>query len=188
MFSSEWLTASFDMRTIVMIRHPAAFIGSLRKLNWHHDFTHFLRQPLLMRDHLSPFEAEMEACVRKEHDPLYESGLLWKIIHHMIVKYRNAHEDWTFLRHEDIALDPLTHFSYLYKRCNLDFSPQVQRIIKEYSDGSNPSESRKGVMFDKRDSKATARGWKKQFTADELTQLRKQTEEIAYQFYDESDW
>lgn len=188
MFSAEWLTSTFDMRTIVMIRHPAAFISSLRKLNWRHDFTHFLRQPLLMRDHLHPFEAEMQACVRKEHDQLFESALLWKIIHHMIVKYKKAHEDWIFMRHEDIALDPQTHFSYLYKRCDLDFSPQVQQVIKEYSDPANPGESRKGVMFDKRDSKSTAQSWRKKFTSAELVQLRKQTEDIAHEFYGDNDW
>src|SRR5262250_2445186 len=47
-FSAEWLARRFDMRVIVMIRHPAAFACSIRRLNWRYNFSHFLQQPLLM--------------------------------------------------------------------------------------------------------------------------------------------
>src|SRR5205085_10560791 len=36
LFSAEWLASRFDMNVIVMIRHPAAFASSLRRLNWAH--------------------------------------------------------------------------------------------------------------------------------------------------------
>ena len=55
-FSAEWLARRFEMNVIVMIRHPAAFACSIRRRNWRHNFSHFLQQPLLMQDHLFPFE------------------------------------------------------------------------------------------------------------------------------------
>jgi hypothetical protein len=33
-FSSEWLVSKFDMDIIIMIRHPAAFAGSLKQKDW----------------------------------------------------------------------------------------------------------------------------------------------------------
>ncbi len=50
LFSAEWLAATFDMRVLVMIRHPAAFAASIRRRGWRHRFADFLEQPLLMRD------------------------------------------------------------------------------------------------------------------------------------------
>ena len=58
-FSVDWLASKFDMDVLVLIRHPAAFAGSLKVNNWTHPFSHFLDQFLLMRDHLYPFEEEI---------------------------------------------------------------------------------------------------------------------------------
>ena len=52
-FSSEWLASRFGAQVVVLIRHPAAFASSLKRLGWTHRFEHFLDQPLLLRDHLS---------------------------------------------------------------------------------------------------------------------------------------
>ena len=54
-FSSEWLAEKFDMNIIIVIRHPAAFVSSVKQLNWPHPFSHFLRQPLLLKNILSAF-------------------------------------------------------------------------------------------------------------------------------------
>src|SRR6202049_1714797 len=83
-FSAEWLAKRFDMNVIVMIRHPAAFACSIRRLNWRHDFSNLLHQPLLMRDHLYPYEAEIMAFVKSERDILDQAALLWKLIYAMV--------------------------------------------------------------------------------------------------------
>lgn len=85
-FSSGWLAETFDMNVVVLIRHPAAFAGSLKKLNWCHDFSHFLKQPLLMRDHLSPFEDEIREYADHRKNIIDQAILLWKIFHATIIK------------------------------------------------------------------------------------------------------
>lgn len=188
LFSSEWLASRFDMRVIILIRHPAAFTSSIKRLNWTHNFSHFLQQPLLMRDHLSPFEAEIRAFAQHEHDIIEQGILLWRIIHYMILKFQQSHQDWIFLRHEDLSEQPLYHFEHLYHELHLNFSPQVQTIIRDYSDASNPTEAQKGHLLTKRDSKANIKSWQKKFTPDELTHLRNSVEEIAQAFYADADW
>lgn len=34
LFSAEWMAEKFEMNVIVCIRHPAAFVGSLKVANW----------------------------------------------------------------------------------------------------------------------------------------------------------
>jgi hypothetical protein len=73
--SSEWLHERFGVQVVVMIRHPAAFAGSLKTKGWKYPFSHFLRQPLLMADHLGPFEAELREFVEHERDVVDQAAL-----------------------------------------------------------------------------------------------------------------
>lgn len=187
-FSSEWLARRFDMNVVVLIRHPAAFTSSIRRLNWKHNFSHFLNQPLLMQDYLGPFEAQIHDFAAKEHDILEQATLLWRMIHHVIIQYQEKHKDWLFLRHEDISADPTSHFQYMYKRMNLTFSNQVKEVIEDYSGEDNPTEAPKGHTFAKRNSKSNIKSWRKKFTEAELTHLRAEVEEISHAFYSDADW
>ncbi|OLE54531.1 MAG: hypothetical protein AUI36_17205 [Cyanobacteria bacterium 13_1_40CM_2_61_4] len=188
LFSSEWLATTFDMNMIVLIRHPAAFTSSISRLNWTHNFSHFLNQPLLMRDYLAPFEAEIRAFAETEHDILEQGTLLWRIIHYVILQYKERYKDWIFLRHEDISTDPLQHFEYLYKRMNLTMTDKEKKVIEDYSSEDNPTEATKGHTFVKRNSKSNIKSWRKKFTEQELNNLRTQVEEISHKFYSDADW
>lgn len=77
-FSAEWLAETFDMDVVVLIRHPAAFAGSLKRLHSTHPFADFLAQPLLMRDHLYPFESEIKQFAETEHDVIDQAKELEK--------------------------------------------------------------------------------------------------------------
>jgi len=186
-FSAEWLASTFNMDVIVLIRHPAAVVSSFKRLNWKHSFSHFLAQPLLIRDHLYPFEAEIKEYVDKEHDIIDQAILLWRLIYHMVIKYKKKHSDWIFIRHEDLARDPLHGFQTLFKRLNLKFSERVREIIKEYSNPSNPSEPPKASDI-KRNSKATIWNWKSKLTMSEIQRIRSKVEEISSAFYSDEDW
>lgn len=195
LFSAEWLAQTFDMDVIVMIRHPAAFASSIKRLNWTHDFTHFLQQPRLMEDYLAPFAAEIADFAAHEHDILEQAALLWNILYARVSHYKRLHNDWIFLRHEDASMDPLHHFASLYTRLGLDFSTGVQTVIREYSDSSNPGETQEKrnavvntAIIDKRDSKAAISSWKKNLSATEISWLRNQVEAIAQEFYSDNDW
>ncbi len=185
-FSTEWLAKRFEMNVIVMIRHPAAFACSLRRRNWRHNFSHFLQQPLLMRDHLFSFEAEITEFADAEQGILDQAALLWKLIYSTVLKYKQAHPEWMFLRHEDVASDPFPHFEYLFKRLDLDFSPYVQDVIEDYSNPSNPRKI--SAPFGKRNSRALIGSWKKELTEAEITRLRKKVEDVAEAFYLDSEW
>ena len=188
-FSAEWLYKRFDMNVLVLIRHPAAFASSLKRLNWVCPFSSLLQQPLLMRDYLYSFEAQIKEYSNEEHDVIDEAILFWRIIHQVIIEYQSNHEDWIFLRHEDISRDPLHHFQNLFKRFDLDFSQHVRTVIQENTDPSNPSEAPESAAdFTKRDSKSSIWNWKNRLTESEIERIREQVEDISKEFYSDSDW
>lgn len=188
-FSAEWLAKTFGMDVLILIRHPAAFASSLKKLNWQFSFRNFVEQPNLMRDHLYRFEKEINQFANNQQDIIDQASLLWKCIYHTVATYMKIHRDWIFLRHEDISRDPLTNFEYLFNRFGLDFSPEIRSIILEYSSPRNPSEQPQDNPFTiKRDSLSNIWNWKNRLSDSEIERIRKSVEEISMEFYSDEDW
>jgi hypothetical protein len=186
-FSADWLARSFDMDVVVLIRHPAAFVGSIKKLHWAFRFEQLLEQPLLMQHHLGRFHDEMEALVTEPADIVDQGILLWKLIHHVVAKHRESHPDWIFVRHEDLSRDPIPAFRELFRGLELDYTGAVQRDIADFSGSNNPSEQHAGNQI-RRDSRSNIWNWKKRLLPEEIERIREGTGEIAAHFYGEEDW
>ena len=190
-FSSEWMAERFDMIVIVVIRHPAAFVSSIKKLSWSHPFSHFLEQPLLLQHLLYPFESEIREYAAREHDFVDQAILLWRLFHYTVLNYQRDHKDWIFVRHEDLSRDPVHGFKNLFSRLNLEFSADVQQVIETYSHPANPSETDAMVGSEvslKRNSRLNISNWKKRLTQFEINKIRNKTEDISGFFYTDEDW
>ena len=113
--------------------------------------------------------------------------LLWQIIYYVVAQYQRTHSDWLFLRHEDIARNPVKHFHAIYKKLDLEFTPCIRSTIGKYSARSNPSKEPALGSFVKRDSKATIGSWKSRLTSREVKRIRVAVEDIASEFYSDAD-
>ena len=94
------------MDVVVLIRHPAAFAASLKRLGWKHSFATFIqdgRVPEVVR----PFEAEIREQAERPGEILAQAALLWRLLYNAVDGYRERHPDWAFVRHEDASLDPV---------------------------------------------------------------------------------
>ncbi len=189
LFSAEWLAKTFDMQVVVMIRHPAAFVSSLKKLNWQFRFRGWLQQEALLRDLLHPFESQMRRYWNDPPDIIDQGILMWNAMHHVIAQYRERHPEWRFVRHEDLAAAPEEGFSALYDYFGLRFDDRVKEQMKRYSEPGNPGEvarwRRRAV---KRDSLAATRTWTERLTEEEIARVREGTAELASVFYPDREW
>jgi hypothetical protein len=189
LFSAEWLERRFQTSTIVLIRHPAAFASSLKRLNWHFPFGDFLDQPRLMDDFLEPFRSTIEEFAKKPPDIVAQSILLWRILHARILRYRLKHPEWTFARHEDLSTSPHEEFSKLFRTLGLNDSAGVHQTIAEYSAPENPVEADDGAVHQlKRNSLGNIWNWTQRLSRDEILRVREGTEDIAHHFYSAADW
>lgn len=184
LFSAEWLAKTFDMQVVVMIRHPVAFVSSLKKLNWQFRFRGWLQQEALLRDRLHPFEAQMRRYWNEPPDIVDQGILMWNAMHHVIAQYRRRHPEWRFVRHEDLAAAPTEGFADLYDYLGLRFDDRVKEAIAKFSEPGNPGEvapwRRRAV---KRDSLAATRTWAERLTPEEIARVREETAEVANSFY-----
>jgi hypothetical protein len=187
LFSSEWLAATFGMRVVVMIRHPAAFAVSIRRRNWRHRFADFLDQPLLMRDFLGPHETELRAAAQRRPAILDEAILLWNVLYGAVARLQERHPDWIFVRHEDVAAAPVERFRELYAGLGLEWTPPVERLVRETSSAENPGEVGRADSI-RRASASQVRAWTAQLSAEETERVRSGTEPLWRRSYADGDW
>lgn len=186
-FSMEWFAKCLKCKVVVAVRHPAAFVSSLKRLNWPFNFQDLLDQPLLMRDFLEPYRGQMEAA--KTDDVIGQSALLWNLIYRSVHTMLERNPDFIPARHEDLSLDPVNGYRKLYESLGLDFNHRVEKVILNSSSSDNPMElSRKKVHSVKLDSRANMDNWKKRLTADEIKRIRSITEEVSHFFYPDVEW
>jgi len=186
-FSAGWLSSTFKMDVLILIRHPAAFVSSYKSLNWSHSWSDFLDQPLLMSEHLSPFEKEIQDYYTNEHDLVDQAALLWKLIHYMILKYRRSHPEWIYVRHEDLSLDPMLGFQKIFDHLDLKFSSKVMKMIGQTIDPQNPIDTEDPYSI-KRNSYENIGKWRNRLSPQEIKRVRTIVADVAGKFYTESDW
>lgn len=186
-FSAPWFAQKLNCQVVITVRHPAGFASSLKRLNWPFDFHDLLEQPALMRDHLEKDRADMEKI--QADDIVGQSALLWRMIYRSVHSTRQLFPDFKIIRHEDLSLDPVAGYKSLYESLGLTFDDKVRDTILNSSSSENPTElSKKKVHSVKLDSRANLDNWKKRLSADEITRIRKMTEDVSHLFYTDNEW
>lgn len=189
LFSAEWLARRFGMDVVVMIRHPAAFVGSIKKLNWGFDYErNWLTQDLLMRDLLGRW-AESFRGYRGEVDLVGEGIVMWNAMYDVVRGYRERHPDWHFVKYDTLADDPGAGFRDLYARLRLRWDERARREVERSASESNvkevPAWRRRAIN---RDSRAAKRTWTQRLTPAEVDRVRGGVAGVAASFYADEEW
>lgn len=189
LFSAEWFADNFNAEVIVIVRHPAAVVSSIRRLNWGCPLHHLMKQPLLMEGHLSSFASQIREYTTERHSTLEKTILLWNTIYSVVDDYRTKHQDWVFARHEDISRNPVSCFQGLFTRLGLHFSSEVESFVHEHSHPANPTETSVEQPYAlKRNSRSALWNWKERLTESEIDLIRRRTVEVADRFYGRNEW
>lgn len=192
LFSSEWLYRTFDMDVVLVVRHPAAFIASLKVAGWTFPFADLQEQTALLEHELSEFREEIDEFVTQPTNDIIAQGiLLWRIFHAQIARLQTRHPNWIVQQHETLSRSPDEAFQSLYDRLKLDFSGISQ---SEFNKLVHASGRQKSTTFRPnqtqvfRDSKRNIYSWKQRLDESEIVRIRRAVEDISAQFYTEEDW
>lgn len=188
-FSAEWLADRFATMNVVMVRHPAAFVASLKRLGWSFDFTNLTRQPALLAGPIASFADEVNAASRGGLDLIDQGVLLWRVINSTALHYRQHRPEWSVLRYEDLASEPLAGFERLFAQLGLSWSPLVVAGVLRLTSGKGASpipDGDKGGV--ERDSSAAMWTWQDRLSTEEIARVQEGSADVAEAFYDEDDW
>ena len=198
LFSAERLAERFDMDVVVLIRHPAGIAGSLKRWQMSHPFEDFVAQERLMAERLAPFKEEILEYARWQHPLAEQAALLWRMIYTTVNAYRRDHPDWLFVRHEDLAKDPVAGFGRIYASLGLEMTDRVRDGIARHSSPSDRRWGRArararasgmdGKMAIQRDSQEAAESWRRRLTRKEIETVRSGVRGVSESFYSDSDW
>ena len=188
-FSAPWFAERLDCQVVIVVRHPAAFASSLKRLGWSFDLQDLLDQGLLMRDWLNPFRAAIEEQVASGEDLIDSAALLWRMIYRVVDTYRNEFPSFKIVRHEDLSSDPQAGFRSLYHSLGLQFTPQAQQAIEYSSRAENPTElSTRAAHSTQLDSRANLGNWRHRLTEAEIARTREATQPVWSLYYSDGDW
>jgi hypothetical protein len=184
--SSEWLSETFNVEVVVLVRHPAAFAASLKRMHWTFPFDHFLEQDLLMADHLEPYRHEIEA---RPEGLVQQASVLWKCLYSVLLTYAERNPRWIVRTHEQLSREPMSEVQELYHILGLKWTDAVMNQIKLYTKSGNPIAAPQGVAHQmKRDSAANTGLWRKVLTEKEIEIVRAVTHELSARYYSEEEW
>ena len=184
--SSDWLASNFSLDVIVLIRHPAAFAASLKRMGWYFEFDHLLKQDQLMEELLVSYKREI---INAPTDIIEQAALIWNIIYYVLSIYIEKHPEWTTVKHETLSRSPIEELGKLYERLDMNWSPDIQKRVEAFTQSGNPNSLKPGIAHQMiRDSKSNIFRWKKALTTDEISLVREKTRGIADRFYSDKDW
>ena len=185
--AAEWIHKQWESKNVVLIRHPAAFVSSLLRLNWRFNFENFTKQPDLINRFLKPYESDIN---NPPKDFISEASLIWLCTTRIIIEYQRLHPNWLYIRHEDLSYDPIKEFDLLFEKLELPFTSKVRRFINSTSNHSNPSEVSNTATVHQlqRNSRENIKNWKKRLANKEIDKIRDITEHISNKFYSDKDW
>jgi hypothetical protein len=188
LFSSEWFAQTFDMNVVVMIRHPAGFASSVKRLNWQFKFKGWLAQDPLLRDWLHPFEEQMRYHSSHDTDIIDQAILMWNTMYHVVHQFRQRNPGWSFLRHEDVAESPIVRFRDLYGDLGLRWDERVARRVASYSSQRNPREVPSWLHASvRRNSREATLTWRHRLSDDEIKRVTYGVADVAGHFYTEEE-
>ncbi|MEQ9485422.1 sulfotransferase [Coleofasciculus sp. F4-SAH-05] len=185
-FSSEWIYRHFDPEVIILVRHPAAFALSLKRMNWYFNFDNLLCQKKLMEELLEPYRSEME---NKPEAIIDQAALLWKVIYHVLLLYAHRYPGWLVLTHEKLSNYPTIEIEKLYKRLGFTWNKYIELKVINFTGLHNPKNPKNGVPNEiKRNSYANAKRWKNILSQEEVKRIYDITYTVSNNFYDHSAW
>ena len=185
--AAEWIHQKWNSKNVILIRHPAAFVSSLIRLNWRFNFENFTKQPDLIDRFLGPYRSQIN---NPPKDFISEASLIWICITKIIIEYQKLYPNWLYIRHEDLSYDPIKEYELLFEKLKLQFSNEVKKVIHSSSNFSNPSEvaNSKVVHQLQRNSRDNIKNWKKRLNNKDINKVRDLTEHLSQSFYSEKDW
>ncbi|MCP4362180.1 MAG: sulfotransferase [Chloroflexi bacterium] len=187
-FSSPWLAEQFGMDVVMVIRHPAAFVSSVKRMQWESPVWIMYQREDLMRDYFEPLREEMKAFLSAPKSIVEQAAYFWKLIYFSVYQNQQKYPDWYFVRHEDLSLAPEKEFRSIFERLSLPFDAAVEKTVLEYTNLNNPDEAPEQQTVYRLNSAENIRNWQHRLTAEEVAQIRHFTTGVWEYFYTGADW
>jgi hypothetical protein len=191
-FAAEWLADRLDCRVVMLVRHPAGIVSSLKRIGpgWADNLPDIAAQPELIARYLRDHADDLQRAAREPLDPVGHGALLWLLIHSAIAQQAERHPEFVVVRYEDLAMDPEAGFRDLYERIGLPYTARAENAVRSGSMAGPAARTnpwgRVGLgrtAYQPMDSRANAWAWRERLAPGEAAQIIAATRPVAERFY-----
>ncbi len=140
-----------------------------------------------MEEQLGSFQSEIEDFAKNTYDIVEQVALLWKLIHFMIIKYRDTQPNWIFVKYADLAAEPIEGYRTIFEQLKLPFSERIRAEIHSRSSQEQLSDDTTPYSIT-RNSQQVITQWKKNLTAAEINRIRIRVEDVSSSFFSDEEW
>ena len=190
--SADWFADRFDAQVVVTIRHPAAVVSSMRLQGWSPDFDDLFHQPEVIEQFFPDVFQWLNAnpISPGQDETLYKGAVLWRLLHRVILHYREKYPNWVYVRHEDLSRDITGGFKKLFEQLDLPFTAPTADFLTKTTSSTQRVYVNQAAPTNvvQRDTVKNIQIWKERLTPQEIKQIRDLTDGIADQFYAAQDW
>lgn len=178
LFSVPWIVEEFTVKPILLIRHPAAYVLSIKEKNWWFDFDNFLKQPNFFSGRLVPLKNEVNEFKKSEttKDIIDNAALLWKVFYTQVLEYQEKYPEWFFITHEELSIEPLKNYNLMCQYLGLEFRESMKDFIIETTQAKENEEF-------KRDAVKNTEKWKKKLSEHEKNRIYTIVKNVSDQYY-----
>ncbi len=158
-----WLRSVFRPKVVLVLRHPFSIATSYLRMNLPDATRCIFQQNAFVRDYTSSI---LISEVLHAPDRLTAMGYQLAAMYRVMSDYAQSDPECIVVKHEDLCLDPVAQFRDLYARLDLEFTPQVEQVIR--------STNRPGTGFaPNRISASEVDKWKRELDSDQVVTLKK---------------
>ena len=165
----ERFETRYSVRSVCLVRHPAAIFDSTRRQGWSFDAKKLSSQPEVrarFRDNVSAAHWRMA-----ESSDAAGIALLWKIMM-LIVGTQNENGRRLIVRHEDLCIDPEATTRTICAHVGVDFHDAVRGFVIQSSAGTEAQPSYRGRHHFERDTAALASAWRGRLNREDETVIK----------------
>lgn len=131
LFMTEYMATHFNVKPVILVKHPVSLIASLHRVGWHPTPHQALDQPHLVADY---FADEPEFTHQRWTDPMLAMAAYWRIAHKVLLTQAARHPSWLVITHEALSAAPVATFHTLYQELNLPWSDRIEQRIQRLTE------------------------------------------------------
>jgi hypothetical protein len=178
------LATQYGFKAVILVRHPGAFLVSLRRMSWESTVDWLSDKKEFVRAH-APYLASIDAG----SSVAYRTGLFWRALYSFAIKAAEDRPEAVRLaRHEDLSLDPVVHLSPVLSHLGIDdISPSMEFAMRSTMGDTILPPAGKLHEFE-RDAKSLMTSWQSEIAKDEMEELRQAAAPIVDRLYPDMPW
>lgn len=173
---AQLLVRSFGFRAIILVRHPGAYLNSLKRVSWAE----------VLPDLGSQEQMATHDVVEKTDEELlaHRTGVFWTRIYSEVLEQVARHPDEMLLvRHEDLCVDPVGMGERVFRHLGISFNLRARDFMERSTRGAIV-EPHAGVVHSlERHSAAMVEAWRTKLSENEKRMLAETGKNLLEKLY-----